>query len=63
MSWWRSPPLMERTLADDLKFGAAFLVGAALAVLLGLAEWGMVLAAAVGFFLMLVVLNVVRRLR
>ena len=62
-SWMRTPPVMQRTLEDDVKAVGAVLVGVALACLLGLAQWTAVPAAAVGLVAATAVLNVVRRVR
>lgn len=60
-SWGRTPPVMERTLGDDVKVGVAILTGGALACLIGIAPWSALLPAAVGVVLVTAVLNVVRR--
>ena len=62
-SWMRTPPVMERTLEDDVKVAAGVLVGVALACLLGLAQWTAVPAAAVGLVIATAALNAVRRVR
>lgn len=60
----RLPPVMERSLAQDLVAALAFLVGAAIAwLLLGAHDLGVILGAAGGAVICIVVLNVVRRVR
>jgi hypothetical protein len=61
-SWFKVPPVMQRTLADDLKWGALVLTGAVLAFLvLGADDVGVLVGAAIGVLGVIVVLNVVRR--
>jgi hypothetical protein len=62
-SWGRTPPVMERTVGDDLKVAVAIMVGVALACLLGLADWTVAIAAFAGIVLVTVVLNLARHLR
>jgi len=62
-SWMRTPPVMERTLEDDVKVAAGVLVGVALGCLLGLGQWTAVPAAAVGLVVATAALNAVRRVR
>ncbi len=62
-AWMRTPPLMERTFRDDLKVAAAILVGGAIACLVGLSSWDLLLPAAVGVALATAAFNVLRYLR
>jgi len=62
-SWMRTPPVMERTLGDDVKVAAAILVGVSLGCLLGLGEWTTVPAAAVGLVAVTAALNALRQVR
>jgi hypothetical protein len=56
------PPVMERTLADDLKWAALVLAGAMLAFLvLGADDAGVLVGAAIGVVAVIVVLSVLRR--
>ncbi len=61
-SRFKLPPLMQRSLADDLKWGAFVLAGAVLAFLvLGADDAGVLIGAAIGVLVVIVVLNVLRR--
>jgi hypothetical protein len=61
-SWFKAPPVMQRTFADDLKWGALVLAGAVLAFLvLGADDAGVLVGAAIGVLGVIVVLNVIRR--
>jgi hypothetical protein len=62
-SWGRTPPVMERTVGDDLKVAVAIMVGVALACLVGLAGWTVLIAAFAGILLMTAALNLVRHFR
>jgi uncharacterized membrane protein YjjP (DUF1212 family) len=62
-SWGRTPPVMERTVGDDLKVAGATMVGVALACLVGLGSWTVLIAAFAGILLMTVALNLVRHFR
>jgi len=59
---FKLPPVMERTLADDLKWAALVLAGAVLAFLvLGADDVGVLVGAAIGVVAVIVVLSVLRR--
>jgi hypothetical protein len=63
-SWTKSPPMMQRTLADDLKLALFVLTGATLGYLVfGGGDPSPLVGSVVGVVLMIVVLNVLRRLR
>jgi hypothetical protein len=63
-SWYRLPPFSQRTLRDDLKWGAAVLVGATLAfVVFGADEPALLWGALCGVVLVIGVMVVVRRVR
>ena len=60
----KSPPIMERTLADDLKWALFVLVGVTVGYLaLGGGEPSLLVGSIAGVVLVIVVLNVLRRLR
>jgi uncharacterized membrane protein YfcA len=64
MRWARLPPVWERTLWDDLRWGVFVLTGAALGYLVfGADDPGLLLGAFLGVVLAIAVLNVVRRVR
>jgi inner membrane protein involved in colicin E2 resistance len=64
VSWGRLPPLWQRTLRDDLKWGAFVLVGATLAfVVFGADEPALLVGAFLGVVLVIAVMAVVRRVR
>ena len=59
---FKLPPVMERTLGDDLKWAALVLAGAVLAFLvLGADDVGVLVGAAIGVVAVIVVLSVLRR--
>ena len=61
-SRFKLPPVMQRSLADDLKWAALVLTGAFLAFLvLGADDAGVLVGAAIGVLVVIVVLNVIRR--
>ena len=64
-NWLKSPtPLMQRTLADDLRWAAFVLAGVMLALLvLGADDASALGGAVVGVITVVVVLNVLRRVR
>ena len=57
----RLPPLMHRTLADDLKAAAAVLAGMLLALLVLGDGASVLIGAGIAIVVLLVVLNVARR--
>ena len=60
----RLPRVLERSLRDDVKWGFFVLLGAILAFLLfGADEPALLLGAVLGVVVVIVVLNVVRRVR
>src|SRR5215204_5828780 len=62
--WTKSPPVMERTLADDLKWALFVLIGATLGYLVfGGGETSLLVGSVAGVVLVIVVLNILRRLR
>jgi hypothetical protein len=62
VSRWDRKPVMQRTLRDDARWGLLVLLGATLAwLLLGADDPGVLLGAAVGIAIAIVVMNVVRR--
>jgi|tagenome__1003787_1003787.scaffolds.fasta_scaffold20506820_2 hypothetical protein len=63
MSRTKLPPLMQRTLRDDLKWGAAVLAGAVAGWLVfAVGDLSLLLGAVMGAVLTIVVLNVIRPL-
>ena len=62
-SWMRTPPMMQRTLGDDLKVATAIMLGASLACLLGHAEWTMLASGFVAIVVATAALNLVRHAR
>jgi inner membrane protein involved in colicin E2 resistance len=61
--WTRIPPVMERSLRDDVKVAFCILLGATLGyLLLGADDPGLLVGALVGNVVLIVVLNVVRRM-
>jgi len=64
-NWFKSPtPLMQRTLADDIRWAAFVLAGVVLALLiLGADDASALVGAIVGVITVVVVLNVLRRVR
>jgi hypothetical protein len=58
--WGKLPPIMERTLRDDVKLFLCVLVGAALGSLVFGADAGLLRGFAIGAAAMIVVLNVFR---
>jgi hypothetical protein len=66
VSWdWRKwPPVMQRTLADDVKWASFVFTGAILGYLVfGGGDASLLLGAFLGLVLVVVVLNVVRGVR
>ena len=62
--WTKSPPMMQRTLADDLKWALAVLTGATLGYLVfGGGDISLLLSFVIGAVVVIVVLNVLRRER
>jgi ribose/xylose/arabinose/galactoside ABC-type transport system permease subunit len=62
--WAKLPPLMQRTLADDLRWALFVIAGALLGyVLLGGGDAAPLLGCIAGALVAIVVLNVVRRMR
>ena len=62
--WTKWPPVMQRTLSDDLKWALFVLIGVTLGYLVfGGGEISLLVGSAAGVVLVIVVLNVVRRLR
>jgi hypothetical protein len=60
----RLPPVMERSLADDLRVAFGVLLGGTLAwLLLGAHHVGLILGGVAGCVLFIVGVNVVRRVR
>jgi len=60
--WTKWPPMMQRTLADDLKWALFVLTGAILGYLaFGGGDASLLLGSIVGAVLVIVVLNVLRR--
>ena len=63
-SWTKSPPMMQRTLADDLKWALFVLTGATLGYLVfGRGDTSLLLGCVIGAVVVIVVLNVLRRVR
>jgi hypothetical protein len=60
--WTRMPPVMQRTLADDIRAAVFVFAGAALAALVFGDAW-LLVGSAIGLVVGIVVLNVVRRVR
>jgi hypothetical protein len=63
VSWDRLPPVLERTLWDDLKWAVWVLAGVALGSLVFGADRSLLLGALIGVASVIAVLNLVRRLR
>ena len=62
--WRKWPPVMERTLVDDIKWAVFVFAGAILGVLVFAdGDASLLLGAFVGLVLVVVVLNVVRGVR
>lgn len=62
--WTKWPPIMQRTLADDLKWALFVLTGATLGYLVfGGGDTSLLLGCVIGAVLVIVVLNVLRRVR
>ena len=62
--WARLPPLLQRSLRHDVMWAFAVLVGATVGyLLLGADDPGLLLGSVVGVVLVILVVNVVRRLR
>jgi zinc transporter ZupT len=62
--WGKLPPMMQRTLADDLRWALFVVAGAVLGYLLfGGGDASVLLGCVAGALLAVVVLNVVRRAR
>jgi uncharacterized membrane protein YfcA len=60
----RLPPVWERTLWDDVRWGLLMLTGAVLGYLVfGVHDPGLLLGAFLGVVLVIAALNVVRRVR
>jgi multisubunit Na+/H+ antiporter MnhG subunit len=63
-AWTRLPPVMERTLADDLKAALFVFTGVMLGYLIfAPGDASLLLGALIGLALVIVVLNVVRGVR
>jgi inner membrane protein involved in colicin E2 resistance len=63
-TWGRLPPVMERTLRQDVMWALFVLAGAALAyLLLGADEPSLLLGALLGVAVVIIVLNFLRRVR
>ena len=61
--WRKAPPVMERTLADDLRVGLLVILGMALGLLVfGGDAAAVLLGAAIGLVLLVVALNIARRI-
>jgi hypothetical protein len=58
--WGRFPPVMERTLRDDVMLALCILIGAALAALVFGADAAILEAFVIGAVVMIVALNVLR---
>jgi hypothetical protein len=59
--WTKSPPLMQRTFVDDLRWAVFVLAGATLGYFVfGGGDAALLLGSVVGAVLVIVVLNVVR---
>jgi inner membrane protein involved in colicin E2 resistance len=62
--WARLPPLLDRSLRDDVKWALCLLLGAAIAYLvLGPGDPGLLVGSLVGVVLVIVVATIVRRAR
>ena len=61
--WTRLPPVMERTLADDLKAALFVFTGVILGYLVFGPDTSLLLGALIGLVIAIVVLNVVRAVR
>ena len=62
--WGKSPPMMQRTLADDLRWALFVLVGVTLGVLvLGGLEASFLLGSVIAVVVVIVVLNLIRQVR
>ena len=62
--WAKLPPMMQRTLADDLRWSLFVLAGALLGYLVvGGGDASILLGCVVGAVVAIVVLNVLRRVR
>jgi hypothetical protein len=62
--WTKSPPMMQRTLADDVRWALFVLAGATLGYLaFGGGDTALLLGCVVGVVVAILVLSVVRRLR
>ena len=62
--WTKLPPLMQRTLADDLKWALFVLAGATLGVLVfGGGDTSLLLGCVIGVVVVIVVVSVLRRVR
>jgi hypothetical protein len=59
----RTPPLMQRTLGDDLKVATAIMLGASIACLLLHAEWTLLAYGFVALAVATAALNLVRHVR
>src|SRR5215217_657517 len=60
--WTKSPPLMQRTLTDDLKWALFVLIGVTLGYLvIGSGETSLLFGSIAGVVLVIVVLNILRR--
>jgi hypothetical protein len=63
-SWTKWPPLMQRTLADDLRWALCVLAGVTLGyVVFGDGDTSLLVGAGIGAALVIVLLQVLRRVR
>jgi hypothetical protein len=62
-AWTKLPPVMERTLADDLKAALFVFTGVLLGYLVFEPDTSVLLGALIGLAIVTVVLNVVRLIR
>jgi F0F1-type ATP synthase assembly protein I len=64
MSWYRMPPVMERSLRDDVKAAVFVLLGAGLGYLVtGADDPWLLVGSLIGVTIGIVGINVVRRVR
>jgi hypothetical protein len=60
--WGRLPPIMHRTLRDDLKWAFFFLAGVTLAYfLVGMDDTSLLLSFVVATVVLIIVFNIIRR--
>jgi hypothetical protein len=63
-SWGKLPPMLDRTLGDDLRWAMCVLVGATVGYFLfGLDDPSVLVASAAGAVVAIVGLNVLRRMK